>query len=133
MTLADDDDLWIEKLSGFYAPKKLHALGAVTFLWNTCESSISEIFEVISGIPYSVYWIMTRDINVPTLCGKLAEVAEYRKLPITTTAWLAHTLKVFDHCRRNRNQLTHFVITFENQDGGLQMADAVEKVGNDRS
>lgn len=119
----DCDDPWIKHLSAFYPPKKLHALGAVTFLWNACENSMADIFVEVSGIPHRTAWILTKEMGVVTLCAKIVEVARAKPLAAAVIEYLDHELKVFDLCRRNRNQLTHFQIGFEAEpNGALQMA-----------
>lgn len=122
MCQSEADDPWIEYLSAFYPPKKLHALGAVTFFWNLCETAITDIFAEVSGIPWQTSWILTKDMGTTTLCAKLSELARSKPLPQTVIEYLNHELKVFDLCRRNRNQLTHFHVGFSADQGdGLQM------------
>jgi hypothetical protein len=105
-------DPWISKYSPI-EPKKLHALGAITLAWNTCETHLLMLFIVVARItPPRAGWIISHDLGSIALSERIAEIAKLRTKNHPEEAdnleAILHALKVYDDCRQNRNSLTHF-------------------------
>jgi hypothetical protein len=55
-------DAWVVTHSAL-PPKKLHALGYVTFIWNICEHDLFSLFAEVSGLPERDAWTRVYDLG----------------------------------------------------------------------
>ena len=109
--MALDDDPWIvaKKLNGI-EPAKLHALGVVTLNWNLCETALFWLFSDISGLPLEQSWVHAHDLGDIALIERIKALVKIKSFHPDTESAITNTLDVYDICRRNRNQLTHFEV-----------------------
>lgn len=101
-----DDDPWIT--DSIADPAKLHALGMVTVFWNMCEHALHGLFESVSRLPGDVSWAITHDMKDVTLCDKIMQMSIKYGFGDDGIDLIKNTIDVYDRCRLNRNQFTHF-------------------------
>lgn len=103
-------DAWIAMYS-LMSPKKLHALGVITFWWNACEYQLFGLFVVITGLPDQQAWILAHELGAIALMDRINALAAIKlKKRKDAVELIANTLDIYEICRRNRNQLTHFSV-----------------------
>jgi hypothetical protein len=100
------DDPWIQKHS-LISPEKLHALGYLTFAWNSCESWSVNVFSTVLDVPEALARCIAHDLGDITLWTKIVDVAHAKKLDEDTVGILQHASKLYERNRVNRNQFVH--------------------------
>jgi hypothetical protein len=102
------DDPWIAANSPI-EPEKLHAIGVITYKWNTCEIGIRILLDCISNRNIDVTWTETHDIRSSQLMKRVEKtiVASHHKTHVKEA--VLHAVKLYDVNRVNRNQLSHFL------------------------
>ncbi len=104
-------DYWII-INSEIEPQKLHALGVITFRWNLCEQKLLALFGSILDCPIEETHVLALELSGPALIARIRLLASTRlKGDDQLIASILNALDVFDVCRRNRNQLTHFGLT----------------------
>ena len=110
-----DSDEWIKEHSSIGA-EKLHALGCVTVWWNSCEIHLFNLFAAVLGL-YSIpnrptAWTLAHDLGDVALATRIKTLPPkfFEGWPIEV---IENALAVYDVCRQNRNQLTHFMPLYE--------------------
>lgn len=102
-------DTWIATHSPI-SPEKLHALGYVNFVWNVCEHELFSLFATVMKIPEREAWVLVHDLGDISICLRIKEIARYRYPGTPYLDLIENALEVYEVCRANRNQLTHFTI-----------------------
>ena len=102
-----NDDIWIAQRS-LIEPEKLHALGVVTFFWNSAEIGLFNLFEAVANLPAKQARILIYDLQVPAIIDRIKYLLPQSGLSKDVVDSVEYALKIFDVCRINRNQLTHF-------------------------
>jgi hypothetical protein len=87
------------------------ALGYLTFRWNTCESWSHTIFKTVSGMDYEAAYAISHDIGDASLLNKIKDVAKAQRLGHEIIQVIENLSELYNRCRQNRNQLTHFGIS----------------------
>jgi len=101
------DDAWIEANSPIEA-NKLHALGVINYHWNRCERALFWVFACIIDLPPEECWALSYDLGDLAIYERISAFMTLKKVHPENIEAVTHTLKVYDICRQNRNQLTHF-------------------------
>jgi hypothetical protein len=103
-------DAWMTTHSPL-PPKKLHALGYVQFAWNACEHHLFSLLAEVIGLPERDVWTLAHDLGDIAVVTRIKILAKrrYKDDPVTVRV-IENALEVYDICRQNRNQLTHFDI-----------------------
>jgi hypothetical protein len=110
-------DEWLVKRSPIH-PAKLHALGVITFAWNTCELHLLFLFCTIFKIDTMKGRIIAHDLGDIAISDRIREMLVlYERYESDI---IENALDVYDICRQNRNSLTHFHT--EKLDGELLLA-----------
>jgi hypothetical protein len=105
MTL--NSDQWVATNSPIDA-QRLHALGAVIVHWNDCERELFILFGEMLGLPLKEVWAIAHDLGNIAMCTKIKALARAKNFPSAFQSAIENTLKVYDICLQNRNQLVHF-------------------------
>jgi hypothetical protein len=113
-------DQWIKDHSPI-DPAKIHALGHVAIAWNSCETNLYLLFTVVVRLDPKVAWIICHDMGDIALSERIKEISELSGFDEEERGIIAHTLKVYDACRQNRNSLTHFKFSMSDDGEGLLM------------
>jgi hypothetical protein len=100
-------DRWISTHSPI-EPERLHALGVVTLYWNECEYELFLIFGEVLALPLPQLWALAHDLGDIAISTRIMALARAKKFDEAALSALENALAVYDVCRRNRNQLTHF-------------------------
>jgi hypothetical protein len=103
------DDPWIYKNSPL-APEKLHAIGYIVTIWNTCEHYVETLFSVVAATPHNIGHAITHDLGSVKLFDTILVIAHEQKFEPDLVALLEHAKKLYEACRLNRNQVCHFGI-----------------------
>ncbi len=101
-----DEDPWIKNHSPI-APEKLHALGYITLVWNSCENGLFGLLSTVSGLSEGVCRAFVYDLGDVTISNRIEAFLEMRKVEAEPAKAIRHALNVYDVCRQNRNALTH--------------------------
>jgi hypothetical protein len=105
-------DTWIRANSEIDA-QKLHALGVVTFRWNVCENKVMALFWTLLNRPPEEAQIISHDLTMTEVVRRIKALAVIKlKKDKRLVAAIENALEVFDVCRLNRNQFTHFTFSF---------------------
>lgn len=102
-----ENDDWIDSRS-IISPKKLHALGVMVLFWNSTEIGLSNLFQAVSDLPDKKSRVLIYDLQMPSLLEKIKLLIPDSGISDAATDAAQHALNLFDICRINRNQLTHF-------------------------
>lgn len=92
-------------------PWKMHALGLIQFYWTGCEYWLTALFAAVAGWPEREAWIMLHDNGDVAITAKLEAIMDLRPLSAVEKSAIGDALAIYDLCRLNRNQLTHYSIT----------------------
>jgi hypothetical protein len=111
LILSLSDDPWITEHSPIDA-EKLHALGYLTFVWNACESWSHFVFAAVAGVKADVALAMSHDMGDQALFEKMKALAKARKLDNEIIKCIDDLKEIYDLCRKNRNQLSHFGVLY---------------------
>jgi hypothetical protein len=103
------DDEWVAAHSPIIA-QKLHALGVVTLEWNKCETALVWLFNFVVGLPAQECWALFYEMGDIAISERLKSLIKIKKFHPDTIAILENALKLYEGCRLNRNQLTHFQV-----------------------
>jgi len=103
-------DVWIKTNSEIDAPR-LHALGVVTFRWNVCENKLYSLLWTLLGLPPEEAQALSYDLNLTGVVSRLKALAKLKLKDKKLLIAIENALAVFENCRRNRNQLTHFTFS----------------------
>jgi hypothetical protein len=117
-------DKWIRTNSEIDA-QKLHALGVVTFRWNVCENKLLSLFWTLLDLPPEETQVILHDLSMVEVMRRVKALASIKlKENRELVAAIENGLRVFDSCRINRNQLTHFtfVLARDNDTGPYRLA-----------
>jgi hypothetical protein len=104
------DDPWIKSHSDI-EPERLHAIGVVTYAWNSCQALLFIFFATLTGLPGRVTRAIIHEMSDAALIARLRDILAtggFRNDPELNAAIL-YALEMFDINRVNRNQLTHFM------------------------
>ena len=104
-----DDDEWIND----HFPnekRRLHALGLTNVYWNQCENGLFWLFVSVSGLSDTVAWPLVHDLGDVAISNRITAFVDIKKFDPTLKAAIVNVLDVYDTCRLNRNQLTHFYV-----------------------
>jgi hypothetical protein len=111
-------DAWIMVNSDIDA-EKLHALGVITFRWNLSENKLKQLFATL------LYFLNSEETHAlahglgNALTTSIKILATHRiENDTPLMAALTNALDVYEVCRRNRNQLTHFDLTIASDEEG---------------
>jgi hypothetical protein len=118
--MADFDDPWIASRSRRIDPKILHALGLVNLSWNACEHGLLLLFCSTTNIGGKRALILTHDLGDVTLSNKIRDLMEISDHQPHEREAIERALDVYEICRLNRNQLSHFTPS-HNQADELEM------------
>jgi hypothetical protein len=102
------DDPWIAENSPMPA-EKLHALGVVSYHWNTAEIGLKVILVTLMRLELATLWPLIHEMGDISVSDAIEEVVSASKMPQPVVDAILHGLKVYEANRLNRNQLTHFV------------------------
>jgi hypothetical protein len=109
-------DEWLVRKSPLH-PAKLHALGVVTFAWNTCELHLFFLFCVVTNLDTAMGRIIAHDMGDVAIVDRIREIIGTTFINATGHVFtseeseiIENVLKVYDLCRQNRNTLTHFQV-----------------------
>lgn len=100
-------DPWVANNSPIDAAK-LHALGVVSYHWNRCERALFWVFASVADLPPEQCWALAYDLGDLAIHDRIDALMRLKKLHTKNIEEVSHVLKVYDICRQNRNQLTHF-------------------------
>lgn len=103
------DDPWISQHSPL-ASEKLHAIGYIVTIWNSCEYWAEILFMTVAGTPAHVGHAITHNLGSTTLFNAIIDVARERRMGPDLIGLLQHTETLYEACRLNRNQVCHFGI-----------------------
>ena len=109
-------DPWIRTNSDL-APQKLHALGVIIFRWNLSENKLFVLFADLLRCPIEEAHVLAHELGDVALMTRI-KVLAYRRIKNDEQLLdaIANASQVYDVCRQNRNQLTHFGITLVPKD-----------------
>jgi hypothetical protein len=103
-------DTWL----GLHSPisaKKLHALGYMTYMWNACEHQLFTLFCVVMDISEKDGWALAYDLGNIAIMTRIKVISSVRyKHQASILELIQNCLEVYEVCRQNRNQLTHFTV-----------------------
>jgi hypothetical protein len=103
-------DPWI-KANSEIDPQRLHALGVISFRWNMSEQLLFGLFAELLHCPEREVFILGHGLSHIALMNRVRVLASTRlEDRPNLIAAIANALDVYDICRQNRNQLTHFDI-----------------------
>jgi hypothetical protein len=102
-------DTWITAYSSI-SPKQLHAIGVVAYFWNGCESNLFTLFQTVAGLSHREAWAIAFDMGNIALCQRIRVLAalRFKGRESDLLDLINNALDVYEICRMNRNQLTHF-------------------------
>ena len=101
------DDDWIQ--DNFPAEiRRLHALGVIHVYWNQCENALFWLFAAVAKLPEMEAWAIAHDLGDIAICTRIAALLRVKGRPEAAQYAIGNVLAVYDVCRQNRNQLTHF-------------------------
>jgi hypothetical protein len=107
-------DEWMTRRSPIH-PEKLHALGVITFTWNTCELHLLFLFFQVATLKTAIGRIIAHEFGDVALINRIREIIhttftddDARVFGPEEIAIIDNILDVYDICRLNRNSLTHF-------------------------
>jgi hypothetical protein len=100
-------------------PQKLHALGVITFRWNLSENKLFDMFQVLLKRPINEAHALADGLKNEELARRIKTLASSRIKDKQTLKLISNVLDVYEICRQNRNQLTHFNITLADRTPGL--------------
>jgi hypothetical protein len=106
-------DPWIRTNSEI-EPQKLHALGVITFRWNLSENKLFDIFGSLLKCSIDDAHALAHDLGDIALIRRIKALASSRIKNEKTLEAISNVLEVYDICRQNRNQLTHFSVRLVN-------------------
>lgn len=106
--MSELNDQWIESHSPIDA-KKLHALGVVNFHWNTADIGLKLLHVVLDGQTVREGWASVHDQRDKTLCRNIEKIVSAGAYEQTEREAVLHGIELYDICRENRNQLSHFL------------------------
>jgi len=102
------DDAWI-KANSEIEPQRLHALGVISFRWNMSEQLLFALFRELLNLPDREARILGHELGDKDLTDRVKVLAETRlKKRPRLVPLIDNALEVYDLCRQNRNQVTHF-------------------------
>jgi hypothetical protein len=105
-------DAWIITNSDI-EPQKLHALGVITLRWNLSEQKLLSLFSSILNCPAEEAHALAHELGDLALISRIKILASIRlKENNQLVTVITNALDAYNVCRQNRNQLTHFDITF---------------------
>jgi hypothetical protein len=110
MSLSDDE--WIKSHSPIVA-EKLHALGVVTLHWNECESWLLTLLNQLIDMEWKEFWALFSQLGDVAISERIRSVLKIRQFSPALIARIENALQVYENCRLNRNQLTHFAVKRE--------------------
>jgi hypothetical protein len=87
---------------------KLHALGVVSLEWNRCEAGLFWLFSDVVSLPRLECWVLAYELGDIAISERIKALMKFKKYPLELIASVENVLEVYEICRRNRNQLTHF-------------------------
>jgi hypothetical protein len=67
------------------------------------------LFGSCAELPERKAWIITHDLGDITICRKIEELLKFERFRRDEIEVVENVLKVYEACRTNRNQLSHFV------------------------
>jgi hypothetical protein len=117
-------DNWI-RINSEIEAQRLHALGVVTFRWNVCENKLFALFWTPLDLPNEEAQVISHDMNLTDVTTRVRALASIKlKKDKKLIAAIKNGLQVFERCRTNRNQLTHFtfVLARESETGPFRLA-----------
>lgn len=101
-------DAWI-KANSEIEPQRLHALGVISFRWNMSEQLLFWLFSELLNLPNREALILGHKLGPIDLSVRIKLLASTRlKRRPKLAPLIANALEVYDLCRQNRNQVTHF-------------------------
>jgi hypothetical protein len=104
-------DPWI-LVNSDIEPQKLHALGAISFRWNLSEQKLLQLFGSILNCSVEEAHVLAHEVGALALIARIKVLASTRlKDDDKLVSAITNVLDVYDVCRKNRNQLTHFDLT----------------------
>lgn len=104
-----NDDPWIKGHSPI-EPAKLHALGLVTFLWNSCEVSLFVLLTTVANTKPDIMRALTHEMTDAAMADRVRDLIKIKPShPPELQDAIEYALDLFDANRINRNQLTHFM------------------------
>jgi hypothetical protein len=118
--MALSDDAWISEHS-IIDPERLPALGMITAFWNYCEQNLFFIFCAVFHLQTIVGWIIAHDMGDIAVSSRIKEMLKIDSPDSQLTDLILNGLEVYDCCRINRNTLTHFTFSV-NDDGTFDFA-----------
>jgi hypothetical protein len=90
-------------------PQRLHALGVISFRWNMSEQLLFALFGQLLNCPEREVLILGHELGHIALMIRVRVLASTRlEDDPKLIAAIDNALDVYDICRQNRNQLTHF-------------------------
>jgi hypothetical protein len=102
------DDAWI-KTNSEIEPQRLHALGVVSFRWNMSEQLLLAVFTELLNLPKREAQILAHGLGPLDFANRINVLASTRLRSRPKLVKIIHNaLEVYDLCRQNRNQVTHF-------------------------
>jgi hypothetical protein len=101
-------DPWVRANSEL-PPEVLHALGVISFRWNSCEFGLKMLFAESTGISVPNSLLITQEMGSITISAIIRETFELRKRDAPIVDEVLFSLDLFDVNRLNRNQLTHYL------------------------
>jgi hypothetical protein len=102
------NDAWI-KTNSEIEPQRLHALGVISFRWNTCEQLLFALFTILLDLPKREAQILAHGLGSLDLINRIKVLASTRlDNNQRLIGAIENAMTVYDRCRQNRNQVTHF-------------------------
>lgn len=102
-------DTWVATHSPI-SPERLHALGYITFVWNSAEHNLFSLFAAVMKLPEREAWVLCHDLGDISIGLRIRELLKFRSNDEALNECINNVLDVYEACRINRNLLTHFVI-----------------------
>jgi type II secretory pathway component GspD/PulD (secretin) len=103
-------DAWIA-VNSESEPQRLHALGVITFRWNTSEQLMFSLFAELLNASRSEAEILTHELGNIALVRRIGDLASIRFTNDQQfNDLIENVIAGYDVCRQNRNQFTHFKI-----------------------
>ncbi len=96
-----------------------------TFRWNVCENKLFALFWTLLDLPPEEAQVISHDMNLTDVVNRVRALASIKlKTDTELIAAIANGLQVFERCRTNRNQLTHFtfVLAQDTETGPYRLA-----------
>jgi hypothetical protein len=83
-------------------------MGVITLRWNQCERELFYLFCEVSEIDPNTAWVLLHKLKDVEIWKSIKTIANQKALNPQVLELIENADKVYDQCRLNRNQITHF-------------------------